>query len=99
MQTFFKCKIDSQVQISVGGDFYYDIDEYVDKDLDILLLAGGVGINPLLSILRHITRQYILQKETATKKRSIKIPKVLLIYSASKYDDLIFMVRHKFLNS
>lgn len=86
-----QCKIDSQVQISVGGDFYYDINEDVDKDHDVLLLAGGVGINPLISILRHIARQCILKNESTGRQRSIKMPKVLLLYSAPKYDDLIFV--------
>lgn len=84
----------------MGGDFYYDINEDVDKDHDVLLLAGGVGINPLISILRHIARQCILQNEATGRQRSIKMPKVLLLYSAPKYDDLIFVVRQiiKFIN-
>ncbi|KAI4881203.1 hypothetical protein NFI96_015604 [Prochilodus magdalenae] len=47
------CKVDSRVALRVGGDFYFD-PSASDPVMDILLVAGGVGINPLYSILMHI---------------------------------------------
>ena len=44
----------SNVAVRIGGDFYY---EQPDGDHDVLLLAGGVGINPLASILFHVAEK------------------------------------------
>lgn len=47
-----KCTVDSSVKLRVGGDFYFD-PKPADPVVDLLLVAGGVGINPLYSILMH----------------------------------------------
>ncbi|KAK2864469.1 hypothetical protein Q7C36_003623 [Tachysurus vachellii] len=47
-----KCALGSHVEVRVGGDFYFD-PMPSDHTVDLLLLAGGVGINPLYSILMH----------------------------------------------
>ncbi|XP_027013305.1 oxidoreductase NAD-binding domain-containing protein 1 [Tachysurus fulvidraco] len=47
-----KCVLGSHVEVRVGGDFYFD-PMPSDHTVDLLLLAGGVGINPLYSILMH----------------------------------------------
>uniref|UniRef100_A0A8C1DBC5 Oxidoreductase NAD-binding domain-containing protein 1 n=1 Tax=Cyprinus carpio carpio TaxID=630221 RepID=A0A8C1DBC5_CYPCA len=47
-----KCSVDSQVAVRVGGNFYFD-PQPSDPVVDLLLIAGGVGINPLYSILLH----------------------------------------------
>ncbi|XP_026784062.1 oxidoreductase NAD-binding domain-containing protein 1 isoform X2 [Pangasianodon hypophthalmus] len=47
-----KCTLGSQVEVRVGGDFYFD-PMPSDHTVDLLLVAGGVGINPLYSILMH----------------------------------------------
>lgn len=44
--------MDSQVAVRVGGNFYFD-PQPSDPVVDLLLIAGGVGINPLYSILLH----------------------------------------------
>ena len=46
--------VGAQVAVRIGGDFYY---EQPDDDHQVLLLAGGVGINPLSSILFHIAEK------------------------------------------
>ncbi|KTF99818.1 hypothetical protein cypCar_00004507 [Cyprinus carpio] len=46
------CSVDSQVAVRVGGNFYFD-PQPSDPVVDLLLIAGGVGINPLYSILLH----------------------------------------------
>lgn len=47
-----KCSVGSQVAVRVGGNFYFD-PQPSDPVVDLLLVAGGVGINPLYSILLH----------------------------------------------
>jgi ferredoxin-NADP reductase len=38
----------------VGGDFYYPNEKITQPDHNILLVAGGIGINPLFSILQRL---------------------------------------------
>jgi len=48
-----QAKAGDQVQIRVGGDFGLDdrlLQDFMDGRAHLLLLAGGIGINPLLSI-------------------------------------------------
>uniref|UniRef100_A0A3B3ZTJ1 Oxidoreductase NAD-binding domain-containing protein 1 n=2 Tax=Periophthalmus magnuspinnatus TaxID=409849 RepID=A0A3B3ZTJ1_9GOBI len=47
-----QCTTGSQVAVRAGGDFFFD-PAPSDPALDLLLLGGGVGINPLYSILLH----------------------------------------------
>ncbi|XP_016138893.1 oxidoreductase NAD-binding domain-containing protein 1-like [Sinocyclocheilus grahami] len=47
-----KCSVDSPVAVRVGGNFYFD-PQPSEPVVDLLLIAGGVGINPLYSILLH----------------------------------------------
>ncbi|XP_055329443.1 oxidoreductase NAD-binding domain-containing protein 1-like isoform X2 [Paramacrobiotus metropolitanus] len=47
-----KCRVGSTVQIQAGGEFFYD-PRPSDPPKDLLLLAGGVGINPVRSIILH----------------------------------------------
>ncbi|XP_056336419.1 oxidoreductase NAD-binding domain-containing protein 1 [Danio aesculapii] len=47
-----ECSVDSQVAVRVGGNFYFD-PQPSNPVVDLLLVAGGVGINPLYSILLH----------------------------------------------
>lgn len=46
------CTLGSQVAMRVGGDFFFD-PQPSDAPVDLLLVGGGVGINPLYSILLH----------------------------------------------
>ena len=54
-----KAKEGDTVGIRFGGDFHYP-DRTTDslKDHDVLLIAGGVGVNPLVSIFFHINDLY-----------------------------------------
>ena len=44
------------VELRVGGDFHMDLSD-LSSDLNpsspLLLIAGGVGINPLFSLMKH----------------------------------------------
>lgn len=75
----------SEVSVRVGGDFYYD-PAAVSSNQCLLLIAGGVGINPLISILRHIADLQQQSTESPTK--------AYLLYSAKSADELIFMVTY-----
>lgn len=63
----------------VGGDFIYDH----PQSHDLLLIAGGVGINPLMAMLLHHTR---LIERGKTQQR------VKLLYSAKNITELLFKV-------
>lgn len=47
-----KCTLGSEVAVRAGGEFFFD-PQPTDALGSLVLIAGGVGINPLLSILRH----------------------------------------------
>lgn len=67
------CCTGVQVRIKAGGDFVYDNRE----QLPAVFVAGGIGINPLISMLRHI------------HEAPHPVPCTLL-YSAQRKEDLVF---------
>ncbi|XP_041365733.1 oxidoreductase NAD-binding domain-containing protein 1-like [Gigantopelta aegis] len=77
-----KCKVGDEVELKAGGDFYFDPPpgEFQWK---LVLIAGGIGINPLFSILQHAVH---LTEQSAGTNR----PKVILLYSAKTPQELIF---------
>jgi len=77
-----KCKQDDSVQVRFGGDFYYPPDNLKEPH-NILLIGGGVGINPLLSI-------WLQARHLHSSDNSLKPDKVSLLYSAVNKDELIF---------
>ncbi len=89
-----QCKLGTIVSIRVGGDFFLDTDD--DKDIagkKILLIGGGVGINPLLSI---ITQRRDCSNKSVDGKM---VEKTCLMYSAKTKAELLFMVNSKSLRS
>ncbi|XP_033103167.1 oxidoreductase NAD-binding domain-containing protein 1-like [Anneissia japonica] len=79
-----ECKVGSKVSLRVGGtQMVYD-PQPNDPSYNILLIAGGIGINPLLSILRHAESTHRAHKPWFTG-RSFR-----LLYSASTQKELIF---------
>ena len=67
------CKVGERVEVRVGGDVYMEEDGGATKV--VLLVAGGIGINPLLSIIKA-------SAGSGTKYH--------LLYSASSEKELIF---------
>ncbi len=70
----------------VGGNFYFD-PQPSDPAVDLLLIAGGVGINPLYSILLHaadLLRQTHGHRYTPGRTH--------LCYSAKNTKELLFKV-------
>jgi len=77
-----KCKQGDSVQVRFGGDFYYPLNSLKESH-NILLIGGGVGINPLLSI--WLQARYLHNSTNCAKPE-----KVSLLYSAVSKDELIF---------
>ncbi len=66
-------QVGDEVEISLGGDFFYEPDEAES----VGLIAGGIGLTPLMSIVRSA-------HELGTRTR------LTLVYSASTPDELLF---------
>ena len=65
-----------------GGDFYYPLDD-LDETHSVLLIGGGVGINPLYSIFQH-------SAELVSAGAGPAPAQVSLLYSAARAEELIF---------
>ncbi|XP_075931379.1 oxidoreductase NAD-binding domain-containing protein 1 isoform X2 [Anarhichas minor] len=81
------CAVGSRVAMRVGGDFFFNPSPS-DPSVDLLLLAGGVGINPLYSILLHTAG--LLHLNHASGGRDYKIGSAHLCYSAKNTQELLF---------
>ncbi|XP_068189378.1 oxidoreductase NAD-binding domain-containing protein 1 isoform X2 [Antennarius striatus] len=81
------CTVGSQVAMRVGGDFFFDPSPS-DPSVDLLLVAGGVGINPLYSILLHSID--LLRVNHTSGGRSYNIGSIHLYYSAKNTEELLF---------
>ncbi|XP_069032346.1 oxidoreductase NAD-binding domain-containing protein 1 isoform X1 [Embiotoca jacksoni] len=81
------CAVGSSVAMRVGGNFFFDPSPS-DPSMDLLLVAGGVGINPLYSILLH-TRD-LLHLNQASGGRDYNIGSAHLCYSAKNTQELLF---------
>nr|CAB3264611.1 oxidoreductase NAD-binding domain-containing protein 1-like [Phallusia mammillata] len=77
-----KCQLNDNVKVRVGGNFFYEHKPFNNT----LLIAGGVGINPLLSIFRHKRDRICDIGDSSTDVEG----KTALIYSAKTCEDLIF---------
>ncbi|XP_021375142.1 oxidoreductase NAD-binding domain-containing protein 1-like [Mizuhopecten yessoensis] len=93
-----QCRVDMEVSIRSGGDTFYD-PKPDDPSSDLLLIAGGIGINPLYSILCHVTDLLGSKGDkletnggnSAGADNSVYTPgRVCLLYSASTEEELIF---------
>ncbi|XP_040819259.1 oxidoreductase NAD-binding domain-containing protein 1 [Ochotona curzoniae] len=80
------CALDSEVAVRVGGEFFFD-PQPTDASRNLVLIAGGVGINPLLSILRHSAD---LHRARASTGSGYEIGAVRLFYSAKNTSELLF---------
>ncbi|XP_076006187.1 oxidoreductase NAD-binding domain-containing protein 1 isoform X2 [Genypterus blacodes] len=82
-----ECAVGSQVAMRVGGDFFFDPSSS-DPSVDLLLVAGGVGINPLYSILLHAAD--LLRLNHASEGQQYHIGSAHLCYSAKSTLQLLF---------
>ncbi|XP_029796192.1 oxidoreductase NAD-binding domain-containing protein 1 [Suricata suricatta] len=81
-----QCALDSEVAVRVGGEFFFD-PQPADASRNLVLIAGGVGINPLLSILRHTAD---LHRARASTGGGCEVGTVKLFYSAKNTSELLF---------
>ncbi|XP_045598090.1 oxidoreductase NAD-binding domain-containing protein 1 isoform X2 [Procambarus clarkii] len=81
-----QCKIGCEVAIRAGGDFYY-APESGDTSYDLLLVGGGVGINPLASMFLHAISLHRIHEEN---KEEYRPGRILLLYSAKTYEELLY---------
>ncbi|XP_032847387.2 oxidoreductase NAD-binding domain-containing protein 1 isoform X2 [Tyto alba] len=81
-----ECALDSEVALRVGGDFFFD-PQPGDSPVKLVLIAGGVGINPLFSILLHIADLHGYQEG---KANGYKMGTAKLYYSAKTTSELLF---------
>lgn len=84
-----QCAVGSEVDMRVGGDFFFDPSPS-DPPVDLLLVAGGVGINPLYSILLHTADLLRLQQTSSGQDSNVS--SVHLCYSAKNSQELLFKV-------
>ncbi|KAK3589565.1 hypothetical protein CHS0354_043021 [Potamilus streckersoni] len=75
-----QCQVGNTVSLRVGGDFYWN-PNLSNESEDLLLIAGGVGINPVYSILNHVI-------DLASSSQTSG--KVFLLYSAGQVQELLF---------
>ncbi|KAI0242197.1 Oxidoreductase NAD-binding domain-containing protein 1 [Lamellibrachia satsuma] len=73
----------NEVTVRVAGDFSYD-PQLGDNSTDLLLVAGGVGINPLCSMMRHMA-DLKRQGQNAYQPGQVE-----MLYTARSCDELIF---------
>ncbi|KAG7275214.1 hypothetical protein CRUP_013002 [Coryphaenoides rupestris] len=81
------CTVGSRVDMRVGGNFFFD-PRPADPPADLLLVAGGVGINPLYSILLHAA--HLARLHHASGGRDYHIGSAHICYSAKSVQELLF---------
>ncbi|XP_075778225.1 oxidoreductase NAD-binding domain-containing protein 1 isoform X2 [Pelodiscus sinensis] len=81
-----QCTLDSEVALRVGGNFFFD-PQPADSSVNLVLIAGGVGINPLFSILLHVA-DFLRNQES--EGNGYKMETVKLYYSAKNTNELLF---------
>ena len=80
-------KVGDNVHIRPGGQFFYEYQP--DRVQKLLLIAGGIGITPLLSIYRHFndnTSLHSTERMPSTKRAS----GVKLLYSCRSIAEMPF---------
>ena len=86
---YMQCQVGDVLKIRVGGDFFY-APPTPSNATNLLLIAGGVGVNPLISMLQHHT--WLLSK-LGEDRHGNSTGGVQLLYSAKNEQELIFRVR------
>jgi ferredoxin-NADP reductase len=80
------CSVSDCLHLRVGGDFTYS-PQPGSTASNLFLVAGGVGINPLLAMLKHHMELWSADHWNNTLPA---IPKVCLLYSAREEGELLF---------
>ncbi|GAB1606437.1 oxidoreductase NAD-binding domain-containing protein 1-like isoform X1 [Argonauta hians] len=83
-----QCAANDRVFVSFGGNVFYD-PKPDDPNHDLLLIGGGIGLNPLLCIVNSVA-DLNLDKKFDSNKSSRQPGNVCLLYSSSTISELIF---------
>ena len=86
-----QCSVGDELKIRVGGDFFY-APPTPNCTANLLLIAGGVGINPLISMLQHHVWLLSRLSEDRRGNDTREPGAVQLLYSAKNERELIFKV-------
>ncbi|KAL8617688.1 hypothetical protein ACOMHN_064942 [Nucella lapillus] len=78
-----KCRAGDVLHLRAGGDFYFDSHPGEENPGDVLLVAGGVGINPLYSMVNHVAHINALPQGPYRGN-------ILMLFSARTCSELIF---------
>eukprot|EP00438_Fugacium_kawagutii_P022600 Skav212138 [mRNA] locus=scaffold1323:262170:262739:- [translate_table: standard] len=70
-----------QVKLAAGGSFYFDAEEQGGNLKHLVLIAGGIGINPIFSMLQEA---YFYRQKLSS------LEQVTLLYSASEASELAY---------
>ncbi|CAG8436153.1 10661_t:CDS:2 [Funneliformis caledonium] len=82
-----QANIGDEINARVGGEFVWNSSkERQDQIGHVIFIAGGVGINPLISMLESIC-----QDEESNQYEKIK--KIILLYSVRTFSELLFYKR------
>ncbi|XP_074659198.1 oxidoreductase NAD-binding domain-containing protein 1-like isoform X2 [Tubulanus polymorphus] len=84
------CGAGSQVNIRVGGDYFYSPVSDADLSRDILFLAGGVGVNPLYCMWQNLADLYSERIGLGASGNNPTLGSVHLMFSAPSVKELIF---------
>jgi ferredoxin-NADP reductase len=83
---FFAAKIGQSVKLKASGSFHFKMAaEHANKNL--VFVAGGIGINPILSMLQDIDI-WLRNNESIVDTSKLRVS---LIYSGSSRKELIFL--------
>jgi len=86
-----QCTDGSRVSLQVGGDCFFEAKSASTLRENLLLIAAGVGINPILSIMKQVFEEH--QNNTAASASSDAASlfgKTHLLYSVTTHEELIF---------
>lgn len=83
-----KCSVGTSLHVRSGGEFYYNPEQH-SRPHNLLLIAGGVGVNPVASIFQHAADMQKVDQKNGTYPAK----QVLLLYSARTVDELLFKDR------
>ncbi|XP_072179625.1 oxidoreductase NAD-binding domain-containing protein 1-like [Diadema setosum] len=82
-----QCTVGSKVHVRAGGDQLIFDPQPGDPSWNVLLIAGGIGINPLVSMLHHTAHLHDARRDDAN---AYTPGKVEMLFSAASKSELIF---------
>ncbi|CAI2176286.1 10966_t:CDS:2 [Funneliformis geosporum] len=86
-----QANIGDEINARVGGEFVWNSSkEKQDQTGHVIFIAGGVGINPLISMLESICQDILSVEEN---NQNEKIEKIILLYSVRTFSELLFYKR------